>query len=87
MTVFEGQGLRAVSEVGVVAGKNVGNAVQRNRAKRRLREAARRVDLEPSTAYVLVASQEVLDVSFRRLVEWLSSAVLPVERRVSEDEG
>ncbi len=87
MTVFEGKGLRAVSEVGVVAGKNVGNAVQRNRAKRRLREAARRVDLEPSTAYVLVASQEVLDVSFRRLVEWLSSAVLPVERAESEDEG
>jgi ribonuclease P protein component len=62
--------------LGVVAGKNVGNAVERNRAKRRLREAARRVDLRPDTAYVVVASHEVLDARFGDLVTWMDEAAI-----------
>ncbi len=62
-------------QVGVVAGRNVGSAVKRNRAKRRLREAAQRVDLLPNTAYVVVASPDVLAVPFSELVNWLSSAI------------
>jgi ribonuclease P protein component len=63
-------------ELGVVAGKGVGNAVQRNRAKRRLREAAQRAGLRPNTAYVVVASPDVLDAEFDELAGWLESAVV-----------
>jgi len=61
--------------VGFVAGKKVGNAVARNRAKRRLREVVRRVSLEPEMAYVFVATVDVLDAPFPTLVEWAERAV------------
>ncbi len=61
--------------VGVVAGRRVGNAVRRNRAKRRLREAVARVPLVPGTTYVLVAAPEVVDAPFDRLVAWVRGAV------------
>lgn len=77
LTVIRGQGTSEIPQVGVVAGRAVGNAVMRNRAKRRLREAAHRVDLQPNTAYVVVASRGVLDASFADLVGWLDAAVSP----------
>jgi ribonuclease P protein component len=63
------------TQVGVVAGKRVGSAVARNRAKRRLREAASRCDLKPDTVYVLVAERGVLTAEFPRLVDWISGGV------------
>lgn len=62
-------------EVGFVAGKRVGNAVQRNRAKRRLREIADVAGLQPHTAYVVVASPEVLDADYNELCRWMTDAV------------
>lgn len=62
-------------QVGIVAGRAVGNAVRRNRAKRRLREALRRVELRPGTAYVVVASKEVVAIPFDLLVERLDEAI------------
>jgi ribonuclease P protein component len=62
-------------EVGFVAGKKVGNAVARNRAKRRLREAVRRVQLAPATTYVIIADRTVLDAPFPALVSSLETAI------------
>lgn len=62
-------------EVGFVAGKRVGNAVRRNRAKRRMRAAAQHARFDQGHAYVVVASPEVPEVAFETLVEWLTSAV------------
>jgi ribonuclease P protein component len=73
--VLQAPGTSARPEVGIVAGRRVGGAVQRSRAKRRLREAAARVPLQPGTAYVLIASAQVVDVPFSRLVGWLERAV------------
>lgn len=61
-------------QVGIVASRRVGGAVQRNRAKRRLREAMRHVDLEPGTGYVVQATADVLDAPFTQLVDWLTAA-------------
>jgi len=82
ITVFAADGQDDVPEVGVVAGRRVGGAVKRNRAKRRLREAARRAPLGSGRAYVVVASPEVVDVAFEDLVEWLDDAVTDGDGRV-----
>jgi len=71
--VYQNPGAIAEPEAGFVAGKKVGNAVERNRAKRRLREAARRIELAPATAHVFVASRGVLAVPFDTLVDWMQA--------------
>ena len=72
-------------EVGVVAGRSVGNAVERNRAKRRIREALRTVELQRGVVYVVVASQAVLGVEFDRLGRWIREAVAAAtERSIDE---
>ncbi len=75
----------AVAEVGIVAGKRVGNAVKRNRAKRRLREVADRIDLQPNTSYVVVASHEVVDAPFAELADWMETAIAVGGRARNKD--
>lgn len=74
-------------QVGIVASRRVGGAVQRNRAKRRLREAMRHVALRPGTAYVVQAKRSVLGAPFSQLVAWLRAATgdSPGEPRRGED--
>jgi len=68
-------GLPGPPEVGVVAGRRVGNAVRRNRAKRRLRAALDTVSLRAETAYAVIASADVVDAPFDDIVRWLTQAV------------
>lgn len=60
---------------GLVVSKGSGNAVVRNRIKRRLRHAVAGLRLEPGYDYVIIASREVADIPFPRLVRWLSDAM------------
>jgi ribonuclease P protein component len=65
--------------VGLTASKKVGDAVTRNRARRRLREAARRLLPEhghPGADYVLVARQSTPDAPWAALLDDLKSALI-----------
>lgn len=75
LVVISGSGDSGPAQVGIVAGRGVGSAVRRNRAKRRLREALGLVGLRPGTAYVVIASAEVVTMPFDRLVRRLAKAI------------
>ena len=75
VTVIEAEGVQEMPEVGVVAGKRVGNAVRRNLAKRRLRAAVTEAPLVAGRAYVIVASPGVIDAPFSDLTSWVKDAV------------
>lgn len=74
VTVFEAAGRSDRPEIGFVAGRRVGNAVRRNRAKRRMRAAAAQAPFRAGRSYVVVASAEVPDQPFDDLVASLRSA-------------
>jgi len=64
--------------VGFTASKKVGNAVQRNRAKRRLRAAAQQVmaaHAVPAHDYVVIARNETPDRPYTSLVAELELAL------------
>jgi len=69
--------------VGFTASRKVGNAVVRNRAKRRMRAAATTVlpsHGHPGTDYVLIARASTADRPFAELVADLDAALRRIER-------
>jgi ribonuclease P protein component len=78
----EGSGCVALVRVGFTASRKVGNAVTRNRAKRRLRSVAASILLgkgRPRTDYVLIARASTVDRPYDALIADLEAAL----RRVS----
>ena len=59
---------------GLVAGKRTGNAVQRNRIKRRLRAAVATVGIPTGYDYVFIAGAEIAAVDFATLQSWVAEA-------------
>jgi len=71
-------GGQGAARVGLTASRRVGNAVLRNRARRRLRALAERViplHAEPGYDYVLIARSATVDRTFSALVEDLETAM------------
>ena len=60
--------------LGLVVSKSSGNAVTRNRIKRRIRHAVDVLYLQPGMDYVIIANSQVAEVSFARIQSWLSRA-------------
>ena len=54
---------RAVGRLGIAATKKLGGAVQRNRAKRLIREVFRRNNIAPGFDVVVVPKRELLDAT------------------------
>ena len=72
----------AQARVAVVAGRGVGGAVQRNRAKRRLRAVLRSEGLLQGVDLVVVAKPSAASVAFMALVEEYSSLRARVGERL-----
>lgn len=75
MTVVAAPSPAEGPRVGLVAGRGIGNAVRRNRAKRRIRHALREVPLEQGMDYVIIADRQVVEADFSDLIGWLRRAV------------
>lgn len=73
--------------VAVVASRRVGTAVRRNRAKRLLREAARRARWKAGTDLVLVARSGCADSGLAEVSEQLALLGQELGVMVSEREG
>ena len=61
--------------LGLVVSKSSGNAVTRNRIKRRLRHATAGLRLQPGMDYVIIANSQVAEVSFASIEDWLRRAL------------
>ena len=70
--------------VGIVAGKRVGGAVQRNRAKRRIRAAIRTRTLRNNMSYVITADKRVVTTPYPQLLEHLNRAIDQAHSRFDE---
>lgn len=75
LTVVAASGQPGTTRVGMVVGRKVGKATVRNRVRRRLRHAVRVVGLPSGWDYVLIASPQVAEASFREVLNWLQSGV------------
>ena len=66
------------SRIGITVTKKVGNAVVRNRVRRRIKEAMRvhvADDMAPGSDYVIVARRDVLAVPFQTLTAELARRI------------
>lgn len=82
-----GRGDAGPPRVGFTVSKKVGNAVVRNRVRRRLREIVRLSDAERLHAgndYVLIGRRSALDLPFARLVEDFVGALARIHGRRGE---
>ena len=80
--------LTPVYRIGYTASKKIGNAVCRNRAKRRLRAVCR--DLLPFEAvagydYVIIARHAALDIPYKKLYKELKFALTEIKQEFNDD--
>ena len=75
---------------GFTATKRIGNSVIRNRAKRRLREAARQLLLKHGRTgadYVFIARATTASISWQRLLDDMEKALISLAHRLGDSPG
>jgi ribonuclease P protein component len=78
------------ARLGFTCSKKIGNAVMRNRAKRRLKEAARLclpIEAKAGHDYVIVGRQASIDRGFADLKNDLTAAVERLHGRTKPEQG
>ena len=75
ITVVGTPGSPGVVRIGLVASRRVGKAVVRNRVRRRLRAALAEIDLVSGGDFVIVATRQVAEEPFLKVVGWLRAVV------------
>ena len=75
--ILHNQDLENSIGVGYTASKKIGNAVKRNRAKRIMRELARKIIINGkiNSYYVLIAKTSLLDEKFSNLIVELKEKI------------
>ena len=75
--ILHNQDLENSIGIGYTASKKIGNAVKRNKAKRIMRELARKILIKgkTNTYYVLIAKTSILDIKFKDLLEELEKII------------
>ena len=75
--ILHNQNLENSIGIGYTASKKIGNAVKRNKAKRIMRELAKKILIKckTNTYYVLIAKSSILETKFRDLLEELERIV------------
>ena len=77
LQILDDQYLHNTIGIGYTATKRIGNAVKRNKAKRIMRELAKKIIRKDKTNiyYVLIAKPSLLDTSFEELIKELRSRI------------
>ena len=75
ITIVAAPGKPGPPRVGLVAGRRVGGAVTRNRAKRRMRAALDRLEIVEGHDYAVVASPQVCEAPFEMVLGWVRDAM------------
>ena len=73
-------GRQGSPRLGLVVSRGSGNAVKRNRIKRRLRHATAELQLQPGMDYVIIANGQVAEVPYARIEGWLRRALEEIDR-------
>ena len=87
LVMYAIKGRQGQIRLGITAGKKIGGAVERNRAKRRLRELFRLMqpDIRLGTDICIVARGRVLDAPYDKLFKDFKSAIDELELLKDEE--
>ena len=79
------EGETAPARIGITVTRKVGGSVERNRIRRRLREALRRaapLAAAPGADYVVIARRDALNAPFERLIDELVRAMRRLDAKI-----